>query len=157
MQNTRKNEQLRKLHRALLDLMSVLNRPQGDDIIIREAGISLDRALFPLLVRIERLGPIGIVDLADRAGRDHTTVSRQVAKLESLKLVTRRASPADGRVREVLIADKGKAMVRAIDAARERLFAPLLAQWSERDFGELTRLTRRFVDDLLAGPAGEGL
>jgi DNA-binding MarR family transcriptional regulator len=151
VQNTRKNEQLRKLHRALIDLIGVLNRPQGDDIIIREAGISLDRALFPLLVRIERLGPIGIVDLADRTGRDHTTVSRQVAKLESLKLVVRRARPSDGRVREALIADKGKAMVRDIDAARDRLFAPILAHWSERDFGQLAGLTRRFADDLLAG------
>jgi DNA-binding MarR family transcriptional regulator len=157
VQNTHKNRQLLELHRSLLDLMSVLNRPQGDDILIREAGISLDRALFPLLVRIERLGPIGIVDLADRAGRDHTTVSRQVAKLESLKLVTRRASPADGRVREALIARKGKAMVRAVDAARERLSAPILATWSDRDFDELVRLMRRFVDDLLAGPAGRGL
>jgi DNA-binding MarR family transcriptional regulator len=152
VQNTRKNKQLLKLHRSLIDLMSVMNRPQGDAILIREAGISLDRALFPLLVRIDRLGPIGIVDLADRAGRDHTTVSRQVAKLESLELVSRRASPADGRVREALIAEKGKAMVQAVDAARERLFAPILSKWSERDFDELVRLMRRFVDDLLEWP-----
>jgi DNA-binding MarR family transcriptional regulator len=157
VQNTQKSKQLLKLHRSFLDLMSVINRPQGDDILIKEAGISLDRALFPLLVRIERLGPIGIVDLADRAGRDHTTVSRQVAKLESLKLVTRRARPADGRVREALIAEKGKAMVKSIDVARDRLFAPILAKWSQRDFDELVRLMRRFADDLLEGPAGRGL
>jgi predicted transcriptional regulator len=30
---------------------------------------------------VARLGPIGVVDFADRAGRDYTTVSRQVAKL----------------------------------------------------------------------------
>lgn len=133
--------------------MAVLNQPQRDEALIAEAGISLERALFPLLVVIERLGPIGIVELADRVGRDHTTVSRQVARLVILKLVTRRASPADGRVREVLAAAKGKAMVEAIDRARERLLAPVLAQWRERDLDQLARLLRRFVDDLLALPA----
>ena len=153
MQNTRKNAQLRYLHGSLLDLMGVLNQPQRDEALIAEAGISLERALFPLLVVIERLGPIGIVDLADRVGRDHTTVSRQVARLESLKLVSRRASANDGRVREVLAAAKGKAMVGAIDAARERLLAPVLAQWRERDLDQLARLLRCFVDDLLELPA----
>jgi DNA-binding MarR family transcriptional regulator len=152
VQNTRKNAQLRRLHRALLDLISVLNQPQRDEALIAEAGISLERALFPLLVFIERLGPIGIVELADRVGRDHTTVSRQVARLEELKLVARRASANDKRVREVLAAAKGKAMVRAVDAARERLLAPILAEWSERDFEQLVRLLRRFVDDLLELP-----
>ncbi len=33
---------------------------------MREAGLALDRALAPLPVPVERLGPIGIVDLADR-------------------------------------------------------------------------------------------
>ena len=153
MQNTRKNARLRDLHRSLLDLMGVLNRPQRDEALIAEAGISLERALFPLLVVIERLGPIGIVELADRVGRDHTTVSRQVARLESLKLVSRRASPDDRRVREVLAAAKGKAMVVAIDGARERLAAPVLAQWSERDLDQFARLLRRFVDDLIDLPS----
>ncbi|CAH0274106.1 hypothetical protein SRABI05_03636 [Agrobacterium fabrum] len=57
--------------------------------MVREVGIALNRALFPLLVMIERLGPIGIVDLADCVGRDYTTVSRQVSKLEEFGLVTR--------------------------------------------------------------------
>jgi DNA-binding MarR family transcriptional regulator len=153
VQNTHeKREQLRKLHRALLDLMGVLNQPQRDEILIAEAGISLERALFPLLVVIERLGPIGVVELADRVGRDHTTVSRQVARLEGRKLAARRAAPADGRVRQVLASPKGREMVRAVDAARERLVAPILARWSKRDFVQLTRLMRRFVDDLLDWP-----
>jgi len=54
-----------------------------DTALIREAGIFLDRALFPLLVGIERKGPIGVGELADLVSREYTTVSRQVAKLES--------------------------------------------------------------------------
>eukprot|EP01037_Dinobryon_pediforme_P044422 gene44422-56192_t len=90
VQNTLSSEILRDLHLALIDIVSVMNRPQRDEAMVREAGISLDRALFPLLVMVERLGPIGIVDLADRVGRDYTTVSRQVTKLEGLGLLERR-------------------------------------------------------------------
>ena len=73
----------------MVDLFTLMNEPQRDDTLLKEAGVSLDRALFPLLVGIERYGPIGVVDLADKAGRDHTTISRQVTKLESLGLIER--------------------------------------------------------------------
>src|SRR5581483_10163085 len=81
-----------------------------DQGLIGEAGVALDRALFPLLVRIERLGPIGVVDLAARVGRDYTTVSRQVAKLQSIGLVKRQAGSADRRVHEAVVTREGKAM-----------------------------------------------
>jgi len=145
---------IRQLHEALIDLAVLMNRPQRDDVLIKEAGIALDRALFPLLVRIERRGPIGVVELADGAGRDHTTVSRQVAKLESLGLVARRPNPADRRIHEAVVTDKGRAMTDALDAARARLAGPILARWSEQDLNDLTRLLRRFADDLTGRSAG---
>jgi DNA-binding MarR family transcriptional regulator len=144
------NKEIRQLHHALIDLIGMMNRPQRDTALIREAGISLDRALFPLLVGIERKGPIGVGELADGVARDYTTVSRQVAKLESLKLVTRRASKGDKRVREATITAKGRAMTNALDAARERIASILLADWSQTDLQDLARLLRRFADDLLA-------
>ena len=45
------------LREALLDLTGVLNRPQPDAALIALAGVDLDRALFPLLARVERRGP----------------------------------------------------------------------------------------------------
>lgn len=141
---------VRELHGALLDLVGLLNRAQPDETLISAAGIALDRALFPLLVRIERRGPIGVMDLADLAGRDYSTVSRQIAKLESLGLVTRQPSPADRRVNEAAITPRGKEMTDAVDAARERMAGAMLASWSETDQRELARLLRRFADDALA-------
>ncbi len=156
VQNTHIHQVMRRLHGALVDLVGVINRPQADMILLREAGLALDRALFPLLVVIERRGPIGVGELADRAGRDYTTVSRQVAKLESLGLVARRTSPADRRVNEAVVTDKGQAMTDAIDVARERLATSILAAWSEQDLDDLTRLLRRFADDLMAGTSNTG-
>jgi DNA-binding MarR family transcriptional regulator len=146
--------QLRALHDALIRVVGVMNRPQRDEAMVREAGISLDRALFPLLVGIERLGPIGVVELADRAGRDYTTVSRQVAKLESLGLVQRQAGVADRRVREAIVTAKGKTMTDAVDAARERIGRAIFATWEPDDVANLVRLLQRFAEDLENDPSG---
>jgi DNA-binding MarR family transcriptional regulator len=156
VQNTHISERTRRLHRALLDIAAVMNRPRNDARMVREAGISLDSALFPLLVVIERLGPIGVVDLADRVGRDHTTVSRQVARLESLELIVRRSGAADRRVREAIIAPKGQAMTDAVDAARERIGDLIFQTWEERDVEELVRLMGKFAEALNSGDREDG-
>jgi DNA-binding MarR family transcriptional regulator len=150
VQDTHISTQLRALHGAMMSIVAVMNRPQRDEAMVREAGISLDRALFPLLVGIERVGPIGVVDMADRVGRDYTTVSRQVARLEELGLVHRQESTADRRVREAVVTRKGKAMTDAVDAARERLGRAIFAKWDEREFSELVRLMQKFAADIEA-------
>jgi DNA-binding MarR family transcriptional regulator len=141
---------LRVMYGAVVDILGVMNQPQRDTMTIEEAGISLDRALFPLLVGIGRFGPIGVVNLADRVGRDYTTVSRQVAKLESLGLVERRAAQADRRVREAIVTGKGREMTDAIDKARDRIMSSMLADWSPEDIEMLARLMRRLADAALA-------
>ncbi len=152
VQTTHIGNQLRQLHGAVLDIVSVINRPQRDDALIRAAKIPLDRALFPLLVGIERFGPIGVVELADRVGRDYTTVSRQVAKLESLALVQRRGSASDRRVRQAVISPKGKAMTDLVDAARERIGRAIFETWDTHDIDELVRLMRKFADAVKEDP-----
>lgn len=156
VQDTHISEQIRALHGSLIDIVSVMNRPQRDERMVQEAGISLDRALFPLLVGIERRGPIGVVELADCVGRDYTTVSRQVAKLESLGLVERRGSATDQRVREAIVTRKGKAMTDRVDAARDRIGRSIFATWDAHDIEELVRLMRKFADAVKEEPPAAG-
>jgi DNA-binding MarR family transcriptional regulator len=146
VQNTHIAERIRDLHGSLLDIVAVMNRPQGDETLIRAAQIPLDRALFPLLVGIERAGPIGVVELADRVGRDYTTVSRQIARLEEFGLVARQAGAEDRRVRETIVTAKGKQMTARVDAARERLGRAIFRTWDTKDVDDLVRLTRKFAD-----------
>lgn len=148
VQSTHISTQLRTLHGSLLEIVGVMNRPQRDEAMVRKAGISLDRALFPLLVLVERLGPIGVVELADRVGRDYTTVSRQVAKLESLGMVERQASAADRRVRQALITPYGKTMTDRVDEAREKIGLSIFATWDAQDVEDLVRLMSKFAEDL---------
>ena len=153
VRNTHISNCIRDLHGSLLEIVSVMNRPQRDEAMVREAGISLDRALFPLLVGIERLGPIGVVELADRAGRDYTTVSRQVAKLESLGLIQRQASATDRRVSEAIVTPQGKSMTDRVDAARERMGIEIFKTWDPDDLDNLVRLMRKFADAVRDDPA----
>ena len=149
MNNAHDSEILRELHAAVIDLVDEINRPRRDDRLIEEAGIPLDRALFPLLARVWRYGPIGVVDLADRTGRDHTTISRQMSKLEELGLIARRSSTTDKRVREATVTEKGQEMVDLLNAARERLANRILVDWAHEDLDQLKTLLRRFADDLM--------
>lgn len=150
VQNTPSKALLAALHDAVLDIVAVINRPDRDERLIEAAGIRLDRALFPLLVLTERIGPIGVVELAARVGRDHSTVSRQIAKLVALGLIERRPSATDGRQRELHATSAGRAMARQIDDARERLARQALAGWSEPEVRALAQSLRRYADALAA-------
>jgi DNA-binding MarR family transcriptional regulator len=131
---------------ALLDLVAFLNSPRQDDVLLREAGVSIDRALFPLLVRVGAAGSLGVVELADQVGRDHSTISRQTTKLESLGLIARRQGEEDQRMRRAILTAEGRRVVRAITAARRRLLGKLLSEWSPEDRHALARLNRKLAD-----------
>ncbi|ERK05427.1 Transcriptional regulator, MarR family [Pantoea sp. AS-PWVM4] len=150
VQNTHNSSAFDDLHNALLTIVGTFNRPQRDELLIKESNIQLDRALFPLLVQISRFGPIGVVELADRVGRDYTTVSRQVAKLEEIGLAQRQKNTKDKRVNEAVITAAGKVMTDKIDAARSRIYGEVFQAWQENERVELARLLQKFVGDFTA-------
>lgn len=146
MQNT---HNLEILGSALLDILSMLNSPQRDGVLLREAGVEIDRALFPLLVATGVRGPLTVGDLADLVGRDHTTVSRQLAKLKQMNLVASQAEQ-DKRRNAVKLTAEGEKIVQKISRARRRLLSKVLADWSEADRTALATLTRRFADAVIS-------
>jgi len=138
----------------MIELIGFLNSPRRDDALLKEAGVSLDRALFPLLVRLGMSGALSVGDLADQVGRDHTTVSRQLAKLEELGFISRQAADADRRVKAAILTAEGDSVVQAITAARRRLLGRALAGWSEDDRMSLADLNRRLVEALVTAAEG---
>ena len=145
VQNT---HNLKRLGETLVELVGFLNSPQRDDALLREAGVEIDRALFPILVALGARGVLGIAEIADLVGRDYTTVSRQVTKLASLRFVARAAGSGDRRQRTMQLTAQGQAIVRAITAARLRLLSRALSAWSDADIGRLADLNRRFAQSL---------
>lgn len=147
VQNT---QDIDRLAAAVLDLHSLLNSPQRDTLLLDEAGVQIDRALFALLVLLEVWPSACVGEVAERVGRDHTTVSRQLAKLASLGLIEREGAPTDRRRRPARLTSEGRRMVAAITAARRRLLSRALAGWAENDIALLADLNRRFADSLIA-------
>jgi DNA-binding MarR family transcriptional regulator len=136
----------------MIDLIGFLNSPRRDEMLLKEAGVSLDRALFPLLVRLGAAGGLSVGDLADQVGRDYTTVSRQLAKLESLDLIVRHDG-LDRRVRTANLTLAGETMAQALTDARRRLLTAALAKWPAPDRAALADMSRRFVDALVEASA----
>lgn len=133
-------------HRALLDIMGVMNEPARDDALLNAAGVRLDQVLFPLLVTVGKFGPLGVVELADRTGRDYTTVSRQVKKLLDQQLINKQPAAHDRRVSEITLSAQGKRLTDSIDAARQRLMNATFAGWPEEEVSMLFRLVRNYAE-----------
>ena len=130
---------------ALIELTGLLNSPRQDEVLLGAAGVALARALFPLLVRLSASPAMGVAQLADKVGRDPSTVSRQIAKLERLGLVERPSSEADMRVRAAAITEAGARTVQAITQARRRLLRELVADWPAADQAAFPELLQRFA------------
>ena len=136
---------------AMIDLVTLINSPKRDHTLLQEAGVELDRALFALLVLLDMKGAASVGDLSDWVGRDSTTVSRQLSKLESLDLVARATLLSDRRIRVASLTKQGAEIVTAISAARKRLLSRALADWSAADHRTLADLTARLVLSLRRG------
>jgi DNA-binding MarR family transcriptional regulator len=136
---------LKELHEALLQIVGVLNRPQGDNVILARAGVSLDTALFPLLVRVSMQPDLTVGALADQVGRDYSTVSRQVTRLQELGFVQSEPSETDRRRRLLSVTAAGRSTVRKIDRARNSVMSEALDGWSQAEIAELARMTTRFA------------
>ena len=148
MQDAHNDYDITDFHGALLDIISVMNQPLRDEQILQAAGIQLEQMLFPLLVAVGRYGPVGVVELADHLGRDYTTVSRQVKKLEAQGLACKQPNRHDRRISEVTLSASGQQMIDSIAVARRRLMNQVLAQWPEDEVQALFRLTRKYADSL---------
>jgi DNA-binding MarR family transcriptional regulator len=134
-----------ELHAAFLTLVGYFNRPEPDAMMIDAAGIKLDRALFPLLSRIGLAGTINVVELGHVTGRDHSTISRQVKKLEGLGLVTRATDAKDQRVKLLVPTKAGEKMLEQLRAARREAIRAWFADWSAADREMLLTLLTRML------------
>lgn len=134
-----------QLHASFMDIVAITNRPEPDALVLAEAGVQLDRALFPLLSRLGLHAPISVVELGLVAGKDHSTVSRQVGKLEALGLVARTPAGDDQRMRLLAPTAEGEAMLERLRIARRAVVARWFNDWNEDDKVQLLTLLQRML------------
>lgn len=119
-----------ELINALVSIVSFFNRTDRDKAFVKEAGVSLEATSFQLFVTIGRMQPTNVSDLANMIGKSHSSVSRQIDKLEQKNLVTTYDSKKDARIRTVELSDKGQEITQVINQTRLKEVDAMLSSWT---------------------------
>ena len=143
-----------QIHRLLLGIADLVTRLDVDARLLAASDVKLDRALFPLLSRLALHEPITTVELANLVGRDHSTVSRQIAKLDELGLALRVPCPEDGRARMLRPSKQGRELLDRIAVVRRKWIEDHFKDWSQSDRDKLIELTMRVMDGRWPGTEG---
>lgn len=112
------------------------------------AGSAQDKSVIGLLGHLTMAGPLRASELAEFACLDASTVSRHLRSLETDGYLVRTPDPEDARATLLQITKAGRDVVAEARRHRLEMLADALADWSEKDLATLTRLTRRFADNL---------
>lgn len=112
--------------------------------LARELHPELDGAAYGLLALLYDAGPLRATDLVVRLGLDKSTVSRQVASLVELGLVSREADPTDGRAQVLTPSPEGATRLARIREARRARWEDDLSHWPVEDVARLGELLRQF-------------
>ena len=100
---------------------------------LRTEREGLSPGLLSALATVAKRGPIRLADLARAELVSAPTITRAVADLEQMALVTRSVDPEDGRAALVAVTSAGLAAVDAACATRARVASELLLALDEGD------------------------
>lgn len=128
--------------RHLSDRLAARIHPELD-----APGYGLMVAVLEAESNHERSG-VRAVDLANRTRLHKSTLSRSLADLERLGLVTRVRDPQDARARLVTLTERGRSAVEDSRAARRREMLRRLGEWDAGDLSQLAALLGRLSGSL---------
>jgi DNA-binding MarR family transcriptional regulator len=109
----------------------------------RKLHYPLDRSQYALLRLLEKQGPMPTVALADLLLLDDSTVTRQIASMETADLVTRRANPNDGRSSLIHPTRHGLAVAKKMRHMRLERIAHLVEDWTSHERDKLAKLLQK--------------
>ncbi|GAA3517877.1 MarR family transcriptional regulator [Aeromicrobium panaciterrae] len=104
----------------------------------------LSAPAFSVLFFIFDNGTVRAQDVVEAFGVDKATVSRQIAQLEELGLVSRSIDPHDGRAQSVSLTDVGQERVDTLAKQRRSDFIERLSDWSAEDLEQLAEFLARY-------------
>jgi DNA-binding MarR family transcriptional regulator len=107
-------------------------------------GTVLDRSAYRLLGHLHDSGPVRLTALGAVFALDLSTVSRQVAALDTARLVERTMDPTDRRAVLIRLTAHGRERYERAQASRVNDIAELTAAWSPEDRERLGSLLARF-------------
>ncbi|WP_396125358.1 MarR family winged helix-turn-helix transcriptional regulator [Arthrobacter sp. CJ23] len=109
----------------------------------RQVHPDMEPAAYGLLTIIRREGTIRLTDLATCIGVGKPSVSRQIAFLESIGMVSKEADPQDGRAQSIRLTAKGEEKMHQVQDARRQVFRERLGEWPVDDIQTLAEYMRR--------------
>lgn len=141
-----KSDSLRHIERELGVLIHRVRRRT----VISSPAVhpDLQPAAMPVLVFVVDHEGVRASEVVDHFGIDKGAVSRHVAHLESLGLLTRAGDPDDGRAQILVATDLGRERIAAVRAERRRVVAGRLADWTAEDLSALADLLARYNTSL---------
>jgi DNA-binding MarR family transcriptional regulator len=111
--------------------------------------LHIDRAGYLALRTIADLGPLSTKALASALNLDASTVTRQIAALESGGYVDRRPDPNDRRSSTILLTTEGRRMMDGVQQERRQGIEALVEAWDERERTVLGRVLHKLNASLL--------
>lgn len=132
------------------DVVRASRQAKLHGFIRKMSGVDIDipESVVLALTRIGDFQPIRLSDLAVQMDVGRTTLSRQLAELETLGCIERAPDPADGRAAFVTLTPTGVEVLRAIWGAWATTLAEVTADWTEDERKVFLELLTRFADGL---------
>jgi DNA-binding MarR family transcriptional regulator len=115
--------------------------------VARMVHPDLDPTAYGLLIRLEETGGERLTDLSAYFGVGKPSLSRQVASLERLGLVTRERAPDDRRSARLVLSAEGATRLQAARNSRRGQLRAQLERWPVQDVETFGRLLRRLTDE----------
>jgi len=101
-----------------------------------------------LMRMLEKRGPLRPSVIAEHLDVDRSAVSRLIAFVERLGLVTRIADPQDKRAYTVELTDEGRSRLGKLSVEQTGPLRILLKDWPRDDIETFARLLTRLNDDM---------
>lgn len=139
-------DDIARIEAALIALVRRANDPRGNRRIQQAAGTDLERAGSVMLARVAEHEPARLSVLAEAAGVEMSTASRQVARLVDEGHVVRTTDPDDGRALAHRLSPAGRQLRARILAARRDWLETLLEDFDGAERTAFAGLLDRFVD-----------
>jgi DNA-binding MarR family transcriptional regulator len=112
--------------------------------LLQDAGIEVPASHFPLLAALDRLGTLSVGGISQALGTSQPGVTRQLARLQAIDLVTSAPSPTDQRQRASALTKSGRQLVarakRSTWPAVEAAVADACGQGGRTLLAQLTAL-----------------
>lgn len=122
----------------------LLRRAQRIHLSTTVGEVNLERSAYAIMCTLADEGPQRLGAVASSFGLDPSTITRQVQALEEMGLAQRATDPTDRRASILDLSDDGRTVLDETRANRRERLRTALADWSEADVHDFSRLLKEF-------------